>query len=102
MYQPSAAAQQAAATVKRVMASELPATASTVYAIRVGDRFFSRFGRNGSVQTSWSLAGAFLTFDFGLPSITDKLAAKGKRWSLMVVTASPVGQAAAADAFANG
>ncbi|MGR5558157.1 hypothetical protein ACQKQC_17940 [Vibrio fortis] len=48
-----------------------------------GKRFFTRFGKNGSVQTAWSLAGAthFLhTTD--LLDITQKLDRKQKQFEI--------------------
>jgi hypothetical protein len=59
-----------------------PVKFSNAIVIMIEDRFFSGFGKNGRIQTAWSLAGAHL---FGpwrideIEAIKRKLKAKGKQ-----------------------
>lgn len=59
------------------------------YVIKIGDRYFARFGKIKQVQTAWSLAGAKMlpgwcseTYD-----LLDLLRAKGKKPRLLQVVA---------------
>lgn len=48
--------------------------------IRIGDRYFCRFGKQKRVGTAWSLAGATLFLcDDRIDSVMDALIAKGKK-----------------------
>ncbi|HAS6408290.1 TPA: hypothetical protein I7256_11280 [Vibrio vulnificus] len=55
------------------------------YVIKIGDRYFTEFGKKGQVLTAWSLAGAetFLGADVGV--VINKLNAKGKKYSVEVI-----------------
>lgn len=50
-----------------------------------GFRYFSGWGKNKSVQTAWSIAGAklFLAFDDNLDPVTEHLKTKKKKFSLV-------------------
>ena len=56
-----------------------------------GDRFFTRFGKGGSVQTSWSLAGAsHFLLSADLIFVTERLDAKKKQYAVHEVVCSTV------------
>ncbi|GIU13020.1 hypothetical protein [Shewanella sp. MBTL60-007] len=52
-----------------------------------GDRYFYGFGKGGSVQTAWSLAGAKLFLSAQVPAvITDALKDKKKKFSIVEIS----------------
>ncbi|AWG86472.1 hypothetical protein [Vibrio parahaemolyticus] len=56
-----------------------------------GDRFFTRFGKGGSVRTAWSLAGAcHFLLSADLISVTEKLDAKKKKYAVHEVACSTI------------
>ncbi len=71
---------------------------SNVYGAKVlviqtksGDRFFARFGKDGSVQTAWSLAGAaHFLLSADLIHITGRLTAKKKQFEVHEVVCSTI------------
>ncbi|WP_281222791.1 hypothetical protein [Photobacterium sanguinicancri] len=55
--------------------------------IKIGHRFFCRFGKHGQVLTAWSLAGAEIYADSRVAeSVIEALKAKGKKPQLLTVT----------------
>lgn len=56
------------------------------YVIKIGDRYFTEFGKKGQVLTAWSLAGAetFLGAE-RMDVVINKLNAKGKKYSVEVI-----------------
>jgi hypothetical protein len=49
--------------------------------IKIDDRYFSKFGKKGQVQTAWSLAGAEV-FMNSLTPVLNKLDEKGKKYTV--------------------
>lgn len=59
----------------------LKKSGSTAVVFLIGDRYFCKFGKGGSVQTAWSLAGARFFGDWNFVEIDElktKLISKGK------------------------
>lgn len=54
--------------------------------IRIGDRYFCRFGKQKRLATAWSLAGAKLFLgDDRIDAVMDALIAKGKKPVIEVI-----------------
>ncbi|MGF1726376.1 hypothetical protein [Photobacterium nomapromontoriensis] len=54
--------------------------------IKIGHRYFCRFGKSGQVLTAWSLAGSQIFCDSRVAeSVMDALKAKGKKPQLLTV-----------------
>lgn len=57
------------------------------YVIKIGDRYFTNFGKKGQCQTAWSLAGAESFLDpQRLKLVMSKLDEKGKKYSVELIT----------------
>ncbi|MFD2138819.1 hypothetical protein [Ancylobacter oerskovii] len=69
-----------------------PDPLATAYVIKIGSRYFCRFGKGRRVMTAWSLAGAttFLPRSEYVEKILQKLVAAGKAPELRLVTIVPV------------
>lgn len=56
------------------------------YVVKIGDRYFSRFGKKGQVQTAWHLAGAtFFMNKANLEDLEEKLQEKGKSYQVVKI-----------------
>lgn len=55
------------------------------YVIKIGDRYFTEFGKKGQVLTAWSLAGAETFLGNDVDVVINKLNAKGKKYSVEVI-----------------
>mgnify|MGYP000865848648 len=59
---------------------------NVAYVVKIGDRYFTRFGKKGQLQTAWHLAGAkFFTTVFKIEDLEKKLQEKGRRYQVVEI-----------------
>lgn len=58
---------------------------NVAYVVKIGDRYFTRFGKKGQLQTAWHLAGAKFFMDKHIIEVLEKIQAKHKSYQVVKI-----------------